>query len=317
MKRILILLCLFTISFSIVATSENEPREFITGFFQAIKGNDWKLNPDCFGPASHEKFGDLLYALKSADWTRAYSIFSTLETEAKQNCPFDDLLELKNRLNQEIAEGKLFDDLRSNSSKIISILTEIFHLQQRTPYDFGKALGSIASMVLYQKKHNSFAFLALSEEAEVFLDVDVKLKSGFFKGLLTGVSAVPYEQNKCYQEIDGSLDEIEAAVMKIYNAVVSRDSSNFTAALAQLTVSLLKIKAYDEDCRVTQLIKSLSVYSAGYAGLAKLIYNITTNRTHYYDLSQEMIQAIREMNLEKGGVTCGKIVKILLSWETK
>lgn len=320
MKRILLLLCLFTISFSIVATSESETREFITGFFQAIKGNDWKLNPECLGATSQEQLNQLVSALMAADWQKAFSIFTSMAIEAKSECPYNDVLELKNRLTQEIKEGKLFEDVKSNANQIIRVLGEAFHSQQRTPFVLGRACGSIASLILYEKQHNSFAFLALPD-SQVFLDFDeLKLSKDdfdkFFRGFLTGVSAVPYEQNKCYQEVAGSLDEIEADAKKLYDAIVNRSTAEFAAALAQLTASLLKIKAYDQNCKVVQLVKSLSVYSASYAGLAKLIYNIATNGGKYFELSKEMVQAVKEKNFEKGGVTSGKIVKILLSWET-
>jgi len=309
--------------FSQVILAGAESRQFVTGFFQAIKGNDWQLNPECLGPASEQKVDEIFRALMAADWQKAYTQFASLALETQKDCPINDVNDLWTRLAQENTFDQFMKDIKSNANEIFRILAEANSSQaSKTPYAIGKAFGSVAVLVLYNRQqNNSLLFLALPFESQVFLGIkDLKINTAdfdiFFKGILTGVSSVSYNENKCYMEVAGSLDEIKAAAFKIYAAVVTMNAGDFAAGLAQLTASLIKIKAYDQNCSITQLIKSITTYSSGYAGLAKLIYNISNNGFKYFDLSKEMIQFIQEKNFEKGGVTSGKIIKILLSWET-
>jgi len=318
MKKFLFLICLFTISFNIVSSSGNDAKEFMNGFFQAIKGNDWKLKDECFDDKFKSELSELIENIKNNNFLKSVEIFTQMKLEATANCPVEEIIEIQKLLAAQIKSGEIISSIKNNFNQIFKIVLELLDSQtQRTPYGYGKALGSIALIVLYNKQHNlrSLSFLAEPVKQVKIQDDDWEK---FFKGFLSGVSSVPFEQNQCYKDVDGFLDEIKASALKVYSAVLNKSPKEFTDALKELSAVLLKIKAYDNNCNVTQLIKSITVYTTtGYAGLAKLIYNITSNGVTYFELTKEMTKSIKDSNFENAGKVSGKIVKTLMSWETK
>lgn len=322
MKSVLILVTLMSLAISCISASQSEGKEFITGFFQAVKGGDWKINENCFGQAFEAEIEDLKSSIKTLNLQKALEILSKIAVETQADCPVAEFKELKNLITEKVKSGELLSNIRKNFNQIILIIGELFHSQtQRPAYNYGKALGRIALIVLYNSKSDkALRFLALEKAEDANAQKNPKMNLDdfeiFYKGILTGVSKVPYEENKCYKEIPLELDQLLNQARKIYDSIREKSPSEFTTAIAELLVSLSKLKSYDENCKVNQLIKSLTTYSASYIGLAKLIYNIASNGKTYFNLTKDMYQAIKDKSYEKAGITTGKIMKTLLSWET-
>lgn len=321
MKRILLFLTLVVIGLSCISASGSEGRDFITGFFQTVKGKDWKLNENCFGPAVDADLVDLKAAIQAFEFNKALEILSKIAVESKADCPVEEFLELQNLVVEKAKSGELLKNIQKNFLEIIRLVKEnLTNPEQRTPYNFGKTLGSIALLVLYNKQHNRALTFLADNDSLSFLAADemnTEQFQIFFHGILTGVSTVPYADNKCYKETDVFLIDIEAASRKVYEAIINKSPSDFYNAAKGLLAALKKIAQYDENCKASDLIKSIGVYALPYIGLGKLIYNVTVNGSTYFGLTKEMYSAISDKSYEKAGITTGKILKTLLSWETK
>ncbi len=307
---IIFFISLFTICFSLVACEErSSSREFFNGFFQGYNGNNVELNDECFADDFKAQLDLLKSALKHFHFKEAFEIFLALKFNASSNCPVNDFIEIQKKLLEKLINGDLVSSITRNSPKFVKIaLTLATSFGQRISFVLGKVSGELVKIVLSNQVQSSLNFLSEESNLDDF--------NMFFNGFLTGVSTVPFEDNKCYKDISGSLADIEKCGLKIYEAVMNKSPREFSIALGELTASLIKIKGFDSNCHVIQLIKNIGIYSSGYTGLAKLFFNITKNSGEYFNLTKDMYKAIESKSFENAGVTSGKIAGILLSWET-
>merc|ERR1712151_1060591 len=112
--------------------------------------------------------------------------------------------------------------------------------KSRNAYSIGVACAKIEKMTIY-KNMQQLAFLSLGETPD-FIDVDIDLEGfkKFLKGLFTGVSAVPFEDNVCYTStINIDINEVKALFERLYKSIKEHSPSNFYHAVVEI-IALLK-----------------------------------------------------------------------------
>ena len=305
----ILFLVILTLSLSLVSPCP-QMREFTTNFFQTIKGRNWTLSENCFGPLVETEFNQIKEALNKNDLITAYLLFSKLLDENKRECPVDDVNALVSDVVTQFYSGELQRSIQKNFLEILRLFNE--SEATKTPAQFGKLAGTIVNIVLYNQAHNGLIFL----ESSRFLSSDPKEDFElFFRGLLEGVSKVPFEENKCYNTLDSVLVTLKGAVQKLYEAIKTR--SNFTEAVKTLIEVVNSLKDYSGNCHFTELAKTLAGYSNPFTGIYTLLYNISTHGSEMTQLVKDLYNSVRGKNFNQAGVVSGKITKILLAWETE
>ena len=149
------------------------------------------------------------------------------------------------------------------------------------------------------------------------IDIEIEGFKKFLKGLLEGVSSVPFDKNVCYTfPIDIKIEEIKDIFERLYKSIKERNGDDFYKVIQDILQILGKLENANEHCDIKGLIESIGVYSTPYAGIAKLIYNIVSNHSAYYDNIKDAYHRFANKDWENAGNDTGKIISTLLSCYT-
>ena len=149
------------------------------------------------------------------------------------------------------------------------------------------------------------------------INMDLEGFKKFFRGVLEGVSSVPFEKNICYTSIvDIKIEDVKALFDKLSKSIQDRSARDFYTSILEVLKLLNKLNDANKNCNISALIKSIGVYATPYAGVAKLIYNIASNYSVYYDDITAAYTDLTNMDWQKSGADTGRILSTLLGWKT-
>ena len=322
MKRIfliaaLILLSCFTAQRLPNKTTEQNARDFITGFFNTLNGN-FTLDANCIGKETKENIHDLIDAFHNKKVFRIIDDIRNITKMTLDTCPIDETKNYVETKVNAIKEGYYFENFKRNFLKIGEVVIHELNNKQKTAYSVGVACANIEKMTIFRQQNRHLAFLALEQTPE-FIDFDMDLEGfkEFFKGVLEGVSSVPFEENVCYTStIDIKIEEIKIIAEKLYNSIKNRDGSEFYNAILEVLKVLEKLQDANAHCNISGLIKSIGVYATPYVGIAKLLYNIASHYDLYWTDIKAAYNAFGNKEWQNAGSSIGKFASTLLGWET-
>lgn len=202
---------------------------------------------------------------------------------------------------------------------ILEIVVHEVNNKSKSAYSVGIACGKIEKLTIFKPENLALNFLAMPEIEIPSFDIDMDLDGfkQYFKGVLAGVSSVPFDSNVCYTStIDIDIAEVKAIFEKLYKSIKERSASEFYEAVMQVLEILGKLKDANEHCNISGLVKAIGVYATPYAGIAKLIYNIATHYDTYYEDIKGAYHAFADKQWENAGQHTGNIIATLLNWHT-
>jgi len=311
----LILLNCFS-AHNISGTKAQNAKDFITGFFTTLNG-DFTFDEKCLGEKTAEDIHKMIDAFTHAKVMDLVIYAREVMNITEDSCPIEETKSYMRTKALAIKEGYYFTNFRKNILEIGDIALQEFNNKDRTAYSIGVACAKIEKMTIY-KNMKQLAFLSLGETPD-FIDVDIDLEGfkKFLKGLFTGVSSVPFEDNVCYTStINIDINEVKALFERLYKSIKEHSPSNFYHAVVEIIALLKRIKNAKAACNISGLVKSLGVYATPYVGIGKLIYNVAMNYSVYYDDIMDAYHGFSGADWEDAGLATGKIASTLLSWKT-
>jgi len=239
-----------------------------------------------------------------------------------KTCPIQETEKYVEDKFTAIKQGYYFDNFKKNFFKIAEVVMHEVNNKQKNAYSVGTACAQIEKMTIYkQQQLSQFKFLALesipAEMAMPDFNIDLEGFKKFFKGVLEGVSKVPFGENICYTSaIDIKIEEVKLIAEHLYAAIKERDGKKFYEAVKEVLAVLEKLENANEHCDISGLIKSIGVYATPYVGIGKLLYNIASHYSLYWGDIKEGYSAFGNKEWEKAGHAIGHFASTLLSWTT-
>lgn len=311
-------------------TPAQNAKDFLTGFFKTF---DEKFSIDeCIGaPSIQNSLAKLLEDLKAKKIAAVIADFQNLISEVEKNCPVETLKNYFKLKKAAIEEGYYFTNLQKNYLKVANIVIIEINNKDRNALSIGVACAEIEKLLIYKDEIKHLSFLAFPEfpsfpswsnTTEILpklpdIKMDLEGFKKFAKGFLEGVSSVPFDQNICYTStLDIKIEEIYAMYQRLYAAIKERSASEFYNSVLEIIKLLKTLSNAKANCKIGDLIKSIGVYATPYAGIAKLIYNLATNYSVYYDDFKAVYADLIAMDWQKSGADVGRIASTLLGWKT-
>jgi len=251
-----------------------------------------------------------------------FKLFEDLRNIVKiteDSCPIQESVNYVEQKIQAIKQGYYFKNFEKNWMNILEIIIHEVNNESKTAFSVGLACGKIEKLTIFKPENLALNFLAMPEIPSIDIDFNMDLEGfkQYFKGVLTGVSSVPFDKNVCYTStVDIDIAEVKAVFEKLYKAIKERSASEFYEAVMQVLEILGKLKSANEHCNISGLVKAIGVYATPYAGIAKLIYNIATHYGTYYEDIKGAYHAFADKQWENAGQHTGHIVATLLNWHT-
>lgn len=329
MNKVLLFISLILIScFSaqrLPNNREQNARDFISGFFNTLNGN-FTLDENCVGQKTKENINDLIDSFHNKKVFKIFEDLKSIVEITENTCPIQESINYVEQKYSAIKEGYYFQNFEKNWLKILEIVVHEFNRKPRTAYAIGSACGNIEKLTIFKpQNYGQLNFLALQTtempkfdfDFDFDFDMDLEGFKQYFKGVLTGVSSVSFDKNVCYTStVDIKIEEVKAIFELLYKSIKERSASEFYDAVMQILEILGKLKDANEHCNISGLIKSIGVYATPYAGIAKLIYNIASHYSTYYEDIKATYHAFANKEWENAGVHTGSIVSTLLGWHT-
>jgi hypothetical protein len=323
MNKFLLITLLAIISLNcFTAQKSSVAKDFLTGFFKTF---DEKFSIDaCMGEPITDSLNHLLEDLREKKINAVIEDFKILIDAVNKNCPVEDVKSYINAKKAAIEEGYYFENLKKNYLKVGNIVIIEVNNKDRSAYSIGVACAEIEKLLIFKEQIRHLTFLALPDfpklpELPKFPEINMDLEGfkKFFKGVLEGVSSVPFEKNICYTStVDIKIEDVKALFDKLSKSIQDRSAGDFYTSILEVLKLLNKLNDANKNCNISALIKSIGVYATPYAGVAKLIYNIASNYSVYYDDITAAYTDLTNMDWQKSGADTGRILSTLLGWKT-
>lgn len=298
---------------------EQNMRDFISGFFNELNGN-FTLDENCVGKETKQNINDLIDAFHNKQIFKIIDNARNIFNTTIEKCPIDETVNYIETKFFAIKDGYYFENFKKNIFNIAEIIIHEINNKQKTAYSIGTACAKIEKLTIFRQA-NQLTFLAL-EENNVPMDIpDLKIDldgfKKFFKGLLEGVSSVPFDKNVCYTStVNIKIEEIKVLAEKLYKAIKDRSGEEFYNVVMEILAILEKLQDLNNHCNIKGLIKSIGVYATPYVGIAKLIYNIARHYDDYYQNIMDGYHSFANQEWENAGQSIGKFVSTFLNWST-
>jgi hypothetical protein len=189
------------------------------------------------------------------------------------------------------------------------------------PANLGKAIGELANVIIYNKSHNNaLTFLAepemhIPEEFKKILNLNREAIADIVDGFFEGVSAVPYNENKCKNDIAPFKDMIVDGVYQTLHFL--RSGQPTPDAYKTLNELAIKLKPLEANCHFDSLSKTLiNMSNEGPALKAKITEKIYANMKDVLESLNEMTISLKSGDNRTAGKGLGKFLKIVLGYST-
>ncbi len=159
---ILISLCFLNLSLQEIARSST--RDFVTAYFQTIRGKDYILDRDCLSGKFDDMVKELIAEFKERNWIMfAVTLHSIISLELK-NCPVEDFEGIIKDLRISMKNGTSLANTLKNFSCIKEEFKEYLNSEESSAA-LGHLIGKLTKIVVYgdireiEHQENNMIFL--------------------------------------------------------------------------------------------------------------------------------------------------------------
>jgi hypothetical protein len=232
----------------------------------------------------------------------------------------DDIVSLSSEFKEELDSTwnvvKSFVDKKFNSSKDDSDFYESLKRFFKTIFSRSKndtKGGNIEESESNLKKLTEFNFFD-SFDFSFFSNSDNKGEE-FLSGIFEGVSAVPFEENKCYKEIQQYKLEILTTMNNVLKAFKTKE--NITDELFNFYSLIKKLGITSAThCNFIKLSLELGTTISTF-GVFKITYRVIKNHSYLFTNILNGYETLQAENFNKAGFALGKVLQILFDYYTE
>jgi hypothetical protein len=148
--KILSIVLLLSLTFTIQDQISGVGRDFLTGMLRVIKGQEIALDEACFGSEFDRDVQHLIDNYRTGDIILTLASAGKLINDIGLKCPSSDLAKIS---KDAMALGplELFSRIQKHKQEILEMLKEEFIKGKVTAYTVGEAYGHIINIWIYEK----------------------------------------------------------------------------------------------------------------------------------------------------------------------
>ena len=302
--KIFSIICLLLVCFSIQSQISLFGRDFITGLLTTVKGKDFVLDENCLSAEFDKDCENLADAIKSGNVFKGLAAAAAIKDELQRKCPANEVTKIF-KDTMDLGTLEIMSRFAKHRQEMTDLLKEeLFH--KITAKNMGEFFGKMVNIIVYGMSHN-LSFLA---ETDYFTTESVE---EFVNGFFEGVSSVPFDQNKCYQDISGVKVEIVQVVQEVIQAF--KNKSEIISALSKLVDIVFKLKDVSSNCNFIKLGTSLASLATK-IGIAKFGYKVLRNLSAVFGDIKGVYSGVESKDFKKAGVSVGNFFKLTLDYST-
>jgi len=310
--KILSIIVLLLISFTIQNDISGAGKDFLTGLLTVVKGEDFKLDEACFGNEFEKDTQNLMEALQKGDIILITAYAGKLFNDITSKCPSSEIAEITKDV---IAIGpiELYSRIQKHKVEVLEMLKQEFIKGKVRAYTIGEACGKMINICIYEKtEQQALTFLGFElEETNSFI-VDVE---DFIDGFLAGVSSVPLDQNNCMKDFDSLRDTVVDAVTNLIEGFRKKDIKKVILAYSQSQSILNLASKVPTSCNF-DLFASIIGSLGTKKGFEKVKSALTSQFVILGADVKQIDEGIKSGNSRTVGKATGDMVKIILGFST-
>lgn len=148
--KILSIIALILISFSIQNDISGAGRDFFTGLLTVVEGKEVQLDEACLGEEFDADVQHLIDNLREGDLITILGYAGKIFNDITLKCPSSDISQIAKDL---IAVGpiELYSRIQKHKVEVLDMLKELFVKGKVTAYSLGEAAGNIINTWVYDK----------------------------------------------------------------------------------------------------------------------------------------------------------------------
>jgi len=307
--RVSILIVLALISFTVCSTETEPVRKLLTGFFQTIRGNSWKLSDNCLAGQTDINVQKIKAAIVAQDYLTVFNYFKDLKNQLAKSCPIDELDKMDKEITNVIKSGAFLSNFFNNMDEVLRLVNEeSSHITNMSIDEIGAFVGKLYKILISGTPHN-LRFLAAPMRSLVGPTFALE----FINGFLQATSDVPLDQNKCIRGTTTFLPDVASAVEQFYQALLSK--TGVKEAFVNFVTVAYKLNDVESYCHLIGLATELSI--TGYTEIAKISFRITEHLSEVINNVKGAFTSAKAKDFKGFGINVGKLFQILFNYHTQ
>ena len=152
--KIFCLISLVIISLSLQSQVGLEGRDFLTGVFTVVKGNDFKLDDNCLGVDFDENLAFMYESIKKKDLLYTMQWFGEIANGIQRDCSSSIMIEIFND-SKKLFPTNWFIIFQKYGQKIVNAISEEMFEKEINARTIGETFGKIINIMIYNKSLNA------------------------------------------------------------------------------------------------------------------------------------------------------------------
>ena len=287
-------------------------RDFLEGLLVAIKGKDYRLSDQCLGREFSSDVEKLLDSIEKENVLLTGVLAGKIYTDFTEKCPSADLKKLMKDSQAFLNDQEMMNKLVQHSADIVHELREVIDVHPEKASSYGEAFGKLLQTVLYSNDHQNGKVLNFLQEEEAVSFSEESIEE-FVNGFFEGVSSVPYEQNKCVQDVTTVKKDIVLAFSDLITAIRMR--KDIVKAFLEFYSLTLQLKGLNANCHFTILSEDIVALSTK-IGMAKVAMRVSIHMISFLEYMKGTFTNFEVKEFRKSGLNFGELTKLTLNYST-